>query len=81
MLHRWDLECYSLHAAARGLCPQSVHVSHSAAQTWEAAKTVWAGPAGYSDIASVAGGTAIALIFESGNQTFADEVSVAVLPK
>jgi sialidase-1 len=47
--------------------------------TWSASKTLWAGPSGYSDIARIDDET-VAVIYENGDVSFADRVSVSVVP-
>jgi hypothetical protein len=62
----------------------TVRVSVDDGKSWGVPTAVWVGPAGYSDLAFV-GGTStaaaptVALIFENGDTTFADRVSVQIL--
>lgn len=66
----------------------TARTSTDGGSTWSAATTVWPGPAAYSDLAvmaptrgarGVVTQTNIALIFENGDSTFADRVSVQLL--
>jgi hypothetical protein len=49
--------------------------------TWGSGKTLFAGPAGYSDMQTVLDGSAsgVGIIFENGNVTFADRISFSFL--
>ena len=55
-----------------------VESAHAGA-SWCPPKSVWEGPAGYSDLTWV-GNDSVALIFENGDHSFADRVSVSVIP-
>jgi sialidase-1 len=57
----------------------TLRVSRDEGRTWGAAKTVWGGPAGYSDLTWV-GEDSVAMIFENGDTGFAERVSVQILP-
>jgi sialidase-1 len=57
----------------------TLRVSRDEGRTWSAAKTAWAGPAGYSDLTWV-GDDSVAMIFENGDTGFAERVSVQIFP-
>ena len=52
----------------------AVRVSHDEARSWAAPRVVWPGPAAYSDAVPLGGGD-LGLIFENGDNSFADRVS------
>jgi sialidase-1 len=54
-------------------------VSEDEGRSWRAPRTLWSGPAGYSDMSRLDDGQ-IAVIFENGETTFADRVSVCIVP-
>ena len=56
----------------------TARISHDNGATWPGARAVWTGLAGYSDLALTTSG--VAIIFENGDHTFADRISVSVLP-
>lgn len=57
----------------------SIHTSRSG-RVWSVGKTLWEGLAGYSDLAASPDGDGLVIIFENGETTFADFVSVAKIP-
>jgi sialidase-1 len=57
----------------------TLRMSRDEGVTWGAAKSLWSGPAGYSDATRVGNGS-VAVIFENGDTGFADRVSVTVVP-
>ena len=61
----------------------ALHVSKDAGASWPAsgAKMLWPGPAGYSDMIALPGRESVAVIFECGTKSFADQVSVAIVSK
>ena len=61
----------------------ALHVSKAAGASWPAsgAKMLWPGPAGYSDMIALPGRESVAVIFECGTKSFADQVSVAIVSK
>ena len=54
--------------------------SSDGGDTWGPATTVWSGPAAYSDLAVVKTDGTAALIFENGDKSFADRISVMIIP-
>lgn len=57
-----------------------LRISNDEGRTWSASKTLWAGPAGYSDLAWV-GNDSVVAIYENGDTEFAERVSVSLVPK
>ena len=54
-------------------------VSEDEGRSWGAARTLWSGPAGYSDVSTI-DEERVAVIFENGDTSFADRVSVCIVP-
>jgi len=63
-------------SARKGL---ALRTSSDDGATWSASRTLWAGPSAYSDLASIDDKT-VAIIYENGDVTFADRVSVSIVP-
>eukprot|EP00039_Didymoeca_costata_P001668 m.54161 g.54161 ORF g.54161 m.54161 type:complete len:391 (-) comp10907_c0_seq1:135-1307(-) len=57
----------------------TIRVSTDAGETWSSPAVIWEGPAGYSDLSLVDMSGKIAMIFENGEKSFADMVSVAII--
>jgi sialidase-1 len=57
----------------------SLRRSADGGKSWGVPRVLWPGPAAYSDLARV-NATHVAVIFENGDSTFADRVSVSVVP-
>jgi len=60
-----------------------VWTSDNDGKSWAAPKTVWEGPAAYSDLVrtiSSAGVAGIGILYENGDATFADRISFSFLP-
>ena len=55
-----------------------IHASFNQGTTWNVGKTLFAGPAGYSDMQQVEN-SGVGIIFENGNTTFADRISFSLL--
>lgn len=70
---------YSGPAALTERANMTLHLSTDEGVTWSSGKSFWSGFAGYSDLAWV-GSSSVAMIFENGDLTFSDRVSVAVFP-
>jgi hypothetical protein len=51
-----------------------IYVSGDEGETWNNGTTIWPGPAGYCDVASI-NDNLLAVLFESGKETFADEIT------
>lgn len=58
----------------------TLRFSYDEAQTWPISRTLYSGLSAYSDIAVIDNGNNIAVIFENGEETFADQISVAIVP-
>eukprot|EP00041_Stephanoeca_diplocostata_P040413 m.1639419 g.1639419 ORF g.1639419 m.1639419 type:complete len:407 (+) comp35324_c0_seq1:178-1398(+) len=58
----------------------TVRTSVTSGATWDHSEVVWPGPAGYADVAAIGTkGKTVAVIFENGDSSFADRVSVATI--
>lgn len=58
----------------------TLHLSYDEAYTWPVSRVLYPGLSAYSDIAVIGNGDNVALVFENGDQTFADRISVALVP-
>ena len=58
----------------------TLRLSYDEAHTWNVSRVLYAGLSGYSDIAALGNGDNVALVFENGEETFADQISVAIIP-
>ncbi|CAF3661265.1 unnamed protein product [Rotaria sordida] len=58
----------------------TLRLSYDEAHSWSISRILFSGLSGYSDIAVVGDGKNVALVFENGEETFADQISVAVVP-
>jgi sialidase-1 len=70
---------YSSASDPTARCNLSLRLSHDGGTSWSSASTLWSGPAAYSDLARL-NGTHVVVIYENGDATFADRVSVSVVP-
>ncbi|CAF3447835.1 unnamed protein product [Rotaria sp. Silwood1] len=58
----------------------ALRLSYDEAHSWSVSRILYSGLSAYSDIAIVGNGTRVALVFENGEETFADRISVAIVP-
>ena len=58
----------------------TLRLSYDEAHSWSVSRVLYSGLSGYSDIAVLGKGDNIALVFENGEETFADQISVAIVP-
>ncbi len=58
----------------------TLRLSYDEAHSWTVSRVLYSGLSAYSDIAVIGNGDNVALVFENGEQTFADRISVAVVP-
>jgi len=58
----------------------TLRLSYDEAQSWPVSRVLYSGLSSYSDIAVLDEGDNIALVFENGEETFADRISVAIVP-
>ncbi|CAF1244637.1 unnamed protein product [Rotaria sordida] len=58
----------------------TLRLSYDEAHSWSISRILFSGLSGYSDIAVVGDGKNVALVFENGEETFADRISVAIVP-
>ena len=57
----------------------TLRISYDEAHTWPVSRVLYSGLSAYSDIAVVGNGDSVALVFENGEVTFADQISVAIV--
>lgn len=58
----------------------TLQLSYDEAHSWTVSRVLYPGFSAYSDVAVLGNGDNIALVFENGEKTFADQISVAVVP-
>ena len=58
----------------------TLRISYDEAHTWTVSRVLYPGLSAYSDIAVIGNGDSVALVFENGEETFADRISVAIVP-
>lgn len=57
----------------------TLRLSYDEAQTWSVTRVLYSGLSAYSDIAVIKDGKNVAVVFENGETTFADRISVAII--
>lgn len=57
----------------------TLRLSYDEAHSWTVSRVLYSGLSAYSDIAVIGNGDNVALVFENGEETFADRISVAVV--
>jgi sialidase-1 len=58
----------------------TLRLSYDEAQSWSVSRVLYSGLSAYSDIAVIGNGDNVGIVFENGDKTFADRISVAVVP-
>jgi hypothetical protein len=70
---------YSGPADANSRANLTLRLSHDEAHSWPVSRVLYAGLSAYSDIAVLNEGQNLAIVFENGEKTFADRISVAIV--
>lgn len=58
----------------------TLKISYDEARSWSTSRVLYPGLSAYSDIAVIGNGKEIAIVFENGDETFADRISVTMIP-